>query len=195
MQRTASDMASQSKISLHAGNRSVKAIVMELTRLYLSNRSRISRAIWLTLFVALVNRIRHAISEQKAASAREAASREARRATVSAASPNGDEQPKKKVALDRHFFRSLLRLLKIVVPGWRSTEARMLISHSFFLVLRTLISLRVAEMDGAIVKALVRGNGKEFLTNILWWMIIAVPATFTNSMVRRDGCHKIETQR
>lgn len=56
-------------------------------------------------------------------------------------------------------------------------------SHSFFLVLRTLISLRVAEMDGAIVKALVKGNGKEFLKRIVWWMLIAVPATFTNSMV------------
>ena len=56
-------------------------------------------------------------------------------------------------------------------------------SHSFFLVLRTLISVRVAEMDGAIVKALVKGNGKEFLKRIVWWMLIAVPATFTNSMV------------
>jgi ATP-binding cassette subfamily D (ALD) long-chain fatty acid import protein len=172
-------MASQSKLSL-PGDRSVRGVVRELTRLYLSNRTRISRAIWITLFVALVNRVRHAISEQKAASAREAVQREARRATVSA---GGEETPKKKVALDRQFFRSLLRLIKIVIPGWRSTEARMLISHSFFLVLRTLISLRVAEMDGAIVKALVKGNGKEFLTRILWWMLIAVPATFTNSMV------------
>ncbi|KHO01870.1 ABC transporter [Metarhizium album ARSEF 1941] len=175
-------MASQSKLSL-SRDRNIRNVVSELTRLYLSNRSRISRAVWITLFVALVNRVRHAISEQKAASAREAAQREARRATVSA---GGEETPKKKVALDRQFFRSLLRLLKIVVPGWRSTETRMLISHSFFLVLRTLISLRVAEMDGAIVKALVKGNGKEFLTRILWWMLIAVPATFTNSMYIHD---------
>ncbi|EFZ01308.1 hypothetical protein MHUMG1_02334 [Metarhizium humberi] len=172
-------MASQSKLSL-SGDHTIRNIITELTRLYLSNRTRISRAIWITLFVALVNRVRHAISEQKAASVREAAQREARRATVST---GGEETPKKKVALDRQFFRSLLRLLKIVVPGWRSTETRMLISHSFFLVLRTLISLRVAEMDGAIVKALVKGNGKEFMTRILWWMLIAVPATFTNSML------------
>ncbi|KLP01730.1 adrenoleukodystrophy protein [Fusarium fujikuroi] len=38
-------------------------------------------------------------------------------------------------------------------------------------------------MDGAIVKALVKGNGKEFLKRIVWWMLIAVPATFTNSML------------
>jgi ATP-binding cassette subfamily D (ALD) long-chain fatty acid import protein len=30
---------------------------------------------------------------------------------------------------------------------------------------------------------LVKGNGREFLVRILWWMVIAVPATFTNSMV------------
>ncbi|PNY29968.1 ATP-binding cassette sub-family D member 1 [Tolypocladium capitatum] len=174
-------MASQSKFG-PPGDRTVRSIVSNLTRLYLSNRTRISRAVWITLFVALVNRVRHAIAEQKAASVREAHRRTARRGTVSSSS-SGEETPKKKVELNREFFRSLLRLLRIVIPGWRTKEMRLLISHSFFLVLRTLISLRVAEMDGAIVKALVKGNGKEFLKNIVWWMLIAVPATFTNSML------------
>ncbi|KAF4452479.1 ATP-binding cassette, subfamily D (ALD), member 2 [Fusarium austroafricanum] len=172
-------MASQSKLAL-PGDRTLRSIVSQLTSLYVSNRTRISRAVWITLFAALANRIRLAISEQKAASAREAAQRAARRGTTSSGS---EETPRKKVELNREFFRSLLRLLKIVVPGWRSKESRLLLSHSFFLVLRTLISLRVAEMDGAIVKALVKGNGKEFLKRIVWWMLIAVPATFTNSML------------
>jgi len=59
-----------------------------------------------------------------------------------------------------------------------------LITHSVFLVIRTLISLKVAAMDGALVSSLVRGRGKDFLVGIVWWMVIAVPATFTNSMVR-----------
>lgn len=187
-------MAAQSKLGLllsRFGNRkSLGSLVSDLTRLYLSNRIRISRVVCLTLLVALVNRVRHAISEQKAASAREAAQRGPRRGTVSADGPDSDDAAATssrrtgKVALNREFFRSLLRLLKIVVPGWRTKEARLLVSHSFFLVLRTLISLRVAEMDGAIVKALVKGNGKEFLKRIVSWMLIAVPATFTNSMVR-----------
>ncbi|KAI8671013.1 ABC transporter domain-containing protein [Fusarium falciforme] len=172
-------MASQSKLAL-PGDRTLRGLISRLTGLYVSNRTRISRAVWITLFIALANRIRNAISEQKAASAREAAQRAARRGTTSSGS---EETPRKKVELNREFFRSLLRLLKIVVPGWRSKEARLLMSHSFFLVLRTLISLRVAEMDGAIVKALVKGNGKEFLKRIVWWMLIAVPATFTNSML------------
>lgn len=172
-------MGSQSKLAL-PGDRTLKGIISQLTGLYVSNRTRISRAVWITLFAALVNRIRLAISEQKAASVREAAQRAARRGTTSSGS---EETPRKKVELNREFFRSLLKLLKIVVPGWRSKESRLLMSHSFFLVLRTLISVRVAEMDGAIVKALVKGNGKEFLKRIVWWMLIAVPATFTNSMV------------
>ena len=161
-------------------------MVANFTRLYVSNRTRISRAVWITLFIALANRIRHAVSEQKAASARDAAQREARRVTTASTGGNKitEDSPRKKVELNREFFKSLSRLIKIVIPGWKSKEARLLISHSFFLVLRTLISVRVAEMDGAIVKALVKGKGKEFLKRIVWWMLIAVPATFTNSMVR-----------
>ncbi|KAM0744931.1 hypothetical protein ACQRIT_000315 [Beauveria bassiana] len=176
-------MATQSKFAL-PGNVNVRGLATQLVKLYVANRSRISRAVWITLFVALIHRIRNAIAEQKAASARESAQRSSRRATVSQpGDASGPDAPRKKVALDREFFRSLMRLIRIVVPGWRSKEARLLISHSFFLVLRTLISLKVAEMDGAIVKALVRGNGKEFISRIVWWMIIAVPATFTNSML------------
>lgn len=175
-------MAGQSKILLR--ERTIRSVISDLTSLYISNRTRISRAVWITLFVALANRIRHAVSEQKAASARDAAQREARRGTTSTGEDGaGEKTPRKKVELNREFFRSLLRLLKVVIPGWKSKESRLIISHTFFLVLRTLISVRVAEMDGQIVKALVKGKGKEFLKRIVWWMIIAVPATFTNSMV------------
>ncbi|KAI1866255.1 uncharacterized protein JN550_007643 [Neoarthrinium moseri] len=170
-------MAVQSKLVLP--DRSIKSAIAQLTNLYISNRTRISRAVYLTLLLALVNRVRHAISEQKAASARE----QAKRRSGTTSSDGTDATAKKKVELNREFFRSLLRLLRIVVPGWQSKESRLLLSHSVFLVIRTLISLKVAEMDGAIVKALVKGNGREFLLRIFWWMLIAMPATFTNSML------------
>lgn len=167
-------------------DRTIRGIISQLTSMYLQNRTRISRAVYITLFVALVNRVRHAIAEQKAASAREAAKRREKVGTTSSSEGADVGGKKKKVELNREFFRSLLRLFRIVVPGWRSKETRLLISHSFFLVVRTLISLKVAAMDGAIVKALVKGNGREFLMRIVWWMLIAVPATFTNSMVCRN---------
>ncbi|KAH6684851.1 ATP-binding cassette sub-family D member 1, partial [Plectosphaerella plurivora] len=184
-------MAAQSKLALPGApsERTIRTIISDLTTLYLANRSRISRAVWITLFVALANRIRHAIAEQKAASQREASQRSSRRGVTSDTDEVDGKTKRKKVELNREFFRSLMRLLRIVIPGWRSQETRLLISHSFFLVVRTLISLKVAAMDGQIVKSLVKGNGKEFLSRIVWWMLIAVPATFTNSML---GYHQAE---
>lgn len=180
-----------------------RAVVAQLTQHYLAHRTQVSRAVYLTLIVALIHRVRAAVAEQKAASQRERAARAEQGGTSKAlgaeggadeddddaavASSSGGSKGKKKrkkVELNREFFRSLLKLVRICVPGWRSKETRLLISHSFFLVVRTLISLKVAAMDGAIVKSLVKGNGKEFLKRIVWWMLIAVPATFTNSMVR-----------
>ena len=75
-------------------------------------------------------------------------------------------------------------MLKIVIPGWRSKELWMLVLHSFFLVFRTILSVWVAALDGRIVSDLVRGNGRGFLMGIVYWMGIAIPATYTNSMVR-----------
>jgi ATP-binding cassette subfamily D (ALD) long-chain fatty acid import protein len=74
------------------------------------------------------------------------------------------------VEINREFFKSLLRLLKIVVPGWRSKKLRLLVSHSVFLVLRTLLSLYVAELDGRLVSNLVRRKGKDSLLGLFWWI-------------------------
>ncbi|KAG9832368.1 NAD(P)-binding protein, partial [Aureobasidium melanogenum] len=63
-------MAVQSKLSLPGGLVSegvLKKAVSDLTTLYLKHRTRISRAIYIGLFVTLLNRIRNAINEQKAA--------------------------------------------------------------------------------------------------------------------------------
>jgi len=158
---------------------SLKQLLSEVTKLYLKHRTRISRAIYISLFLALVNRIRTAIKEQKAAAQRLAEARKRPGFGSNQATTNG----RKKVELNREFFRNLIRLLKICIPGWKSKELRLLISHSVFLVLRTLISLYVAELDGRLVSSLVRGKARDFLGGLVWWMIVAVPATFTNSMV------------
>ncbi|OAL32650.1 hypothetical protein AYO20_07808 [Fonsecaea nubica] len=183
-------MAVQSKL-LPPG-RSVKQIISQLTSLYLKNRTNISRTVYITLVVALIHRVHNAISEQKAA-ARRQVEIQRERTRHSHLSPEGgdvknerqqEEHRKKRVEINREFFRNLLRLLKIVIPGWRSKELRLIVSHSVFLVIRTLLSLYVAELDGKVVSALVRGKGREFVLGLVWWMLVAVPATFTNSMLQ-----------
>jgi len=168
------------KLSTTLSNRSAKQLLRDLTSLYVTRRSRISRTISVALLLALINRVRTAINEQKAAAIR---ATEARRCGLVTGKAEGETAGRKKVELNREFFRNLGRLLRICIPGWRSKELRLLVSHSVFLVLRTLISLYVAELDGRLVSSLVRGKGKAFLKGLVWWMIVAVPATFTNSMV------------
>lgn len=171
--------------------RSIKDAVSLLARKYVKHRTCISRAVYLTLFLALAKRIHNAIAEQKSASEVHAGNRAGTRkldgdaGTAAGGDNNGKDGSKsrKRVGLNREFLRNLLRLLKVVIPGWKSKELRLLISHSIFLVLRTLLSLYVAELDGKLVSSLVRGKGREFLLALAWWMTVAVPATFTNSMV------------
>ncbi|KAL9078036.1 MAG: hypothetical protein Q9157_003034 [Trypethelium eluteriae] len=179
-------MAAQSKFlaALPTSERSIKGLIDELAALYLQHRTRISRAVYLTLFVTLLNRIRTAINEQKAASRRQSEARQ-HPATGSA---EGESTSRKRVEINREFFKNLFRLLKIVIPGWKSKELRLLIGHSIFLVIRTLISLYVAELDGRLVSNLVRGKGRDFLIGLVWWMIVAIPATFTNSMLSFHQC-------
>ncbi|KAH6621134.1 ABC transporter transmembrane region 2-domain-containing protein [Chaetomium sp. MPI-SDFR-AT-0129] len=169
--------------NIAARGRAFRQVLLRLTLVYMRNRKRISYAVYVTLFLALVHRIRNTIADHKGAQAREAEKRAAKAKTTAISDDGEAEGKQKKVALNREFFRSLGHLLRIVVPGWKTRETQFLVSHSFFLVMRTLISLKVAAMDGAIVKALIKGNGREFLKRIMWWMIIAVPATFTNSML------------
>ena len=85
--------------------------------------------------------------------------------------------------VDAVFYQRLNSILKIVIPSIRSKEAFLLFSHSCLLIFRTLISIYVASLDGTIVASLVRRQPKLFFLNILKWLMVAIPATLTNSWI------------
>ncbi|KAI0674426.1 ABC transporter transmembrane region 2-domain-containing protein [Trametes maxima] len=89
-----------------------------------------------------------------------------------------------KPSLDKTFLRQLLAILRIAFPSWHSKEALILVSHSFFLVLRTVLSVAVARLDGRIVRDLVSADGWGFAKGIGLWFMLAIPSTYTNSMIR-----------
>ncbi|KAI9068030.1 adrenoleukodystrophy protein [Trametes sanguinea] len=93
----------------------------------------------------------------------------------------GGDASKPRVAIDAVFYQRLSRILRIVIPSIRSKEALLLCMHSSLLIFRTVISLYVAALDGKIVASLVRAQPGPFLINILKWLLVAVPATWTNS--------------
>ncbi|KAH7924686.1 hypothetical protein BV22DRAFT_1090377 [Leucogyrophana mollusca] len=86
----------------------------------------------------------------------------------------------------RHLFLRQLRplLFRIAVPSWHSREALLLVTHSLFLVLRTVLSIAVARLDGRIVRNLVTADGPAFLRGLALWFALAVPSIYTNSMIR-----------
>jgi ATP-binding cassette subfamily D (ALD) long-chain fatty acid import protein len=85
---------------------------------------------------------------------------------------------------DPAFHSRLKKLLRIVIPGIRSREAGMLALHTCFLLARTGLSLYIAELDGRIVSSLVTAQPRLFLMNLVRFCAIAIPATYTNSMIQ-----------
>lgn len=69
--------------------------------------------------------------------------------------------------LNLAFLHQFLSLMSIMIPRWTSKEAGLLFSHGAFLMLRTYLSLVVAQLDGEIVRDLVAGNGRLFLWGIV----------------------------
>jgi hypothetical protein len=66
-----------------------------------------------------------------------------------------------QVKVDGVFWERLSRLLRIVIPGWRSREAGMLGVHSALLCLRTGLSLYVADLDGRQVVHIKRSRERS----------------------------------
>lgn len=87
-------------------------------------------------------------------------------------------------ALNLEFINQFLRLLRIMMPGYFCKETFLLSGHTIFLLLRTFLSIYVANMEGAIVKYIVRKDAKNFAKMLLKWFSVALPATFINSMIR-----------
>ena len=89
-----------------------------------------------------------------------------------------------RVGVDREFFRQLRAVLRICVPSPYTKEVLVFLMHTFFLVMRTYLSLLVARLDGYLVKTLVTADGRNFLRGIALWFLLGVPSTYTNSMIR-----------
>ncbi|GAA5968100.1 hypothetical protein JCM21900_000089 [Sporobolomyces salmonicolor] len=89
-----------------------------------------------------------------------------------------------KVGVNKEFFRQLGAILRIIIPRVTSKEVWLIGAHTSFLLLRTYLSLLVAQLDGKLVGDLVSANGHGFLRGLLYWFLLAIPSVYTNSMIR-----------
>ena len=82
------------------------------------------------------------------------------------------------------FLNQLMIIWRILIPRFYSKNTSLLLSQCFFLILRTWLSLLVAKLDGQIVKNLIGGNGKKFARDLIYWLLIAFPASYTNAAIK-----------
>jgi ATP-binding cassette, subfamily D (ALD), member 3 len=97
------------------------------------------------------------------------------------------QKKKDRVKIDSKFFARLNQLLKIAVPGWQSKEAFYLVTLLGFLVCRTFLSIKISEVNGSIVRAIVERNFMQFIRRIGILASIAIPASSVNSMLKYLG--------
>lgn len=72
-------------------------------------------------------------------------------------------------------------LIKIVVPSYKTKEAFYLVILTGLLVMRTYLSIWLADVNGQVVKAIVNRNFSEFLKRIFGLMLFAIPSSTVNS--------------
>ncbi|KAJ2391954.1 ATP-binding cassette long-chain fatty acid transporter pxa2, partial [Coemansia sp. RSA 2559] len=156
---------------VHEFKRKQLVVLTRAVVLYAKHQTKIQRSIVVIICAVLIERLRKLVRLMTA--------------ERSAASTDGTDNSKTRrgAQLDKQFFENMKRLMAIVIPGLFTREAAMLATHTVLLVVRTFLSVAVASLDGRIVSSLVRLRGREFLLGIAKWMVMAVPATLTNSLL------------
>lgn len=95
-----------------------------------------------------------------------------------------EAKSKKSPSVNKEFLLQLRKLVQVMVPGIWTAEMGLLSLHTLSLAARTFLSIYVASMEGQMVKHIVRRDIRSFAVMLLWWLGVAVPATFINSTIR-----------
>jgi ABC-type uncharacterized transport system fused permease/ATPase subunit len=72
-------------------------------------------------------------------------------------------------------------LLKVVFPTFWSKQTKYIVILSVLIVLRTQMSIWLADINGRIVKAIVERNLSKFIYRIFNLMMFSIPSSAVNS--------------
>ena len=65
--------------------------------------------------------------------------------------------------MDKEFFRKVIKLIKIAIPSWKSPEVGHLVLMTVMLCARTYLSIKLAAINGNIVKTIVDRDFASFV--------------------------------
>jgi ATP-binding cassette subfamily D (ALD) long-chain fatty acid import protein len=136
---------------------------------YSSHKGVILKTSYLILLFASFNSS-HSASSSKKASSESSSVDEKKDETV--------KKPKFKLSKD-----TIKKLLRAVIPTWRSSVPFYFVIQLFLLFIRALLTLRVASLDGWLVSSLIKKNTSKFMKLLLQWMALGIPAALTNSLL------------
>ena len=68
--------------------------------------------------------------------------------------------------VDSLFWARITKLTKIVLPDWSCKEARYIYLLTGLLIVRTMMSIWLADVNGKVVKAIVNKSFPEFLKRV-----------------------------
>ena len=91
------------------------------------------------------------------------------------------KKEKSKGQIDWVFIKRLKELVRVVVPSWKTLEFLDMSQMTCFLILRTFLSIYIAEINGKIVQSLIEVEFWPFVDKIVNLGLIAIPASFINS--------------
>jgi ATP-binding cassette subfamily D (ALD) protein 3 len=94
---------------------------------------------------------------------------------------------KAPVKVDSVFLARLVRLLPVLVPGWRSKESLLLFSKTAVLVARSLLSLHISELMGKGLQSVARRSPELFLSTLSDFFISGIFASAANSALKYMG--------
>jgi len=83
--------------------------------------------------------------------------------------------------IDDAFWKNVKKLIKVAIPNYTCKEFKYLITLTLLLVLRTQMSIWLADINGKVVKAIVEKNFKKFCFRIFNLMLFAIPSSAVNS--------------
>lgn len=64
------------------------------------------------------------------------------------------------------FLKRAAELIKIVIPDWKSYETFNIVTLTVFLVVRTFLSIYIANVNGRIVKSIINVNYTDFVKKV-----------------------------
>lgn len=86
-----------------------------------------------------------------------------------------------KGLVDMDFMQKLIKLIKIAIPKLAGRESISIILLSGLLVLRTVLSIYISDVNGSIVKAIVGRNLMKFIKQIIVLGLYSLPSAIVNS--------------